>query len=291
MSELVSIVLPTRNGARYIGDSIESCLRQTYENVELVIVDDGSTDGTAAIARRFRDARVRRIAKQRSEGLPEALNTGFAVALGGYLTWTSDDNLYDPEAIETMVSFLDAHREAALVYAGYRLIDAAGKVLEPRFPAAPALLPYWNVVGSCFLYRRAVHNVVGGYDPAFRFAEDYEYWVRVAERFAIAPLPKVLYSHRVHPESLTATRRHAIESASRRVRRRARRRWPAARRVVEGIADSGMAELIVQHCGPVRGPLRLLSRLLRRVDVRAARADHSVIRPASEEPADRTQNR
>jgi glycosyltransferase involved in cell wall biosynthesis len=103
---LVSIVLPTYNGSRYIQQSIDSCLNQTYSNIELIIVDDGSTDCTEQIINSYTDNRIRYIQHQKNAGLPTALNTGVAHATGDYLTWTSDDNFYAPQAIETQLTFL-----------------------------------------------------------------------------------------------------------------------------------------------------------------------------------------
>lgn len=98
-SPKVSIVLPTYNGARYLRQSIDSCLGQTYRNLELIVVDDASTDTTPEIIRSYQDPRIRVIRHEKSKMLPESLNTGFRAVSGDYLTWTSDDNYYVPEAI------------------------------------------------------------------------------------------------------------------------------------------------------------------------------------------------
>ena len=105
-SPKVSIVLPTYNGAKYIRQCINSCLNQTYNNIELIIVDDGSKDETPDIIKSYKDERIKYIMHARNLGLPYALNTGFRNAVGEYLTWTSDDNYYTKKAIETMLSFI-----------------------------------------------------------------------------------------------------------------------------------------------------------------------------------------
>ena len=121
---LVSIVLPTHNGARYIEQAIQSCLDQTYPNIEIIIVDDASTDETPELLARIAagNHRIRVIRHTQNQRLPGALNTGFANAKGDYLTWTSDDNLYEPEAIQLMVSGLEARPDVGFVYCDYRLI-------------------------------------------------------------------------------------------------------------------------------------------------------------------------
>ena len=100
----MTIVLPTYNGDRYLGESIASCLGQTYSSLELLVVDDGSTSDIRGIVEAAKDDRIRYIRHPENRGLSMALNTGFAASRGEYLTWTSDDNRYHPEAIARMVT-------------------------------------------------------------------------------------------------------------------------------------------------------------------------------------------
>jgi glycosyltransferase involved in cell wall biosynthesis len=213
---LVSIVLPTHNGERYLASAIESVLAQTYSEWELLLVDDASTDRTSEIARgaAAKDGRIRTIRHDTNRKLPSALNTGFEAARGAYLGWTSDDNLYRPEAIETMVRFLDGHEEIGMVYADYSTIDAEGRVTGHVRAFPPECLAYLNAVGPCMLYRRAVLEVVGGYATDVFTAEDYEYWIRVAGRFRIEPLHEDLYLYRFHGDSLTSLEQERIRHAT-----------------------------------------------------------------------------
>ena len=105
---LVSVVLPTYNGSKWLSQSIDSILKQTYRNLELIIVDDASTDSTPELIMSFasRDPRIRIISHKSNKKLPQSLNDGFAIANGDYFTWTSDDNWYEPTAIEEMVTAL-----------------------------------------------------------------------------------------------------------------------------------------------------------------------------------------
>jgi len=201
--EKVSIVLPTYNGAKYLRQSIDSCLRQTYKNIELIIVDDGSMDETPQVIRSYEDERIKYIRHDKNMRLPYALNTGFAMATGEYLTWTSDDNYYAEDAIESMVSFLRINAEIDLVYADYCLINDGGTVLRFVSVGPNEDLKEYNCIGSCFLYRRKVYEVLGGYNPDAILVEDYEYWIRVFKRFKIQKLDKFIYWHRLHPQSLT----------------------------------------------------------------------------------------
>src|SRR3974390_3024822 len=114
---LVSIVMPTYNRAHMVGQAVDAILGQTYLNLELIIVNDGSRDGTRDVLDEYarRDPRVRVIHKD-NEGIPDTVNRGWREARGKYVTWTSDDNLYHDSAIARMVSFLETHGDIALVY-------------------------------------------------------------------------------------------------------------------------------------------------------------------------------
>ena len=206
----VSIVLPTYNGAKYIQQSIESCLNQTYKNIELIIVDDGSTDETPEIIKSYKDERIKYIRHKKNEGLPHALNTGFAKATGEYLTWTSDDNYYAKEAIEKMLSFL-RDRKCSFVYCDYyRFNDENPSKLNivklPDF----LVLENHNDVGACFLYSRKVKEVIGDYDPNAFLAEDYDYWIRISKKFSMCHLAEPLYFYREYTKSLSLSRFYEV---------------------------------------------------------------------------------
>jgi glycosyltransferase involved in cell wall biosynthesis len=223
---LVSIILPTYNGAKYLPEAIESCLSQTYRHWELIVVDDSSTDRTPEILTKYagRDPRIRPIRHQVNRKLPGALNTGHVTATGKYLTWTSDDNRFVPSAIEQLVGFLEQNPTIGLVYADAVFIDEHGHELR-GFPAeSPSKLAYYNAVGGCFMYRRSVYQATGGYDTELFLAEDYDYWLRVYRQFDIARLPRVLYQFRQHDESLTSTSRSDAVRAN--VERTLRRNLP-----------------------------------------------------------------
>ena len=216
---LVSIILPTYNRAARLTGALESCLSQTYPHIEVIVVDDGSTDETPAIAARFagQDARVR-VLHQPNERLPRALNAGFRASRGDYLTWTSDDNSYLPDAIALMAAALDARPDLGLVYCDYEEVSDSGEARRVHLPD-PALLPQQNCVGACFLYRRTVYETVGEYDTALFLAEDYDYWLRINRRFLMHHLPGVCpYRYGSHPDSLTARRQGEVQDAAVRAR-------------------------------------------------------------------------
>jgi glycosyltransferase involved in cell wall biosynthesis len=220
---LVSIILPTYNGARYLAEAIESCLAQTYRNWELVVVDDCSSDATPDIIASYvaRDRRIRSIRHSTNQKLPAALNTGHAAATGSYLTWTSDDNRFLPPALGEMLRFLEEHPAVGVVYADCVLIDEDGRYLRDYAAQPPSRLAYMNALRACFLYRRQVYETLGNYDAELFLAEDYEYWLRASRHFQLAPLHTILYEYRWHDQSLTKSsrRRDARASTERALRR------------------------------------------------------------------------
>ena len=201
--ERVSIVLPTHNGTRYLRQSIDSCLNQTHKNIELIIVDDGSMDETSDTIKSYQDGRIKCIRHEKNRGLPLALNTGFAMATGEYLTWTSDDNCYAEVAIESMLALLRTNKKIDFVYSNYYVMNGDGAVLQSVSVGPSKNLKEYNCIGPCFLYRRKIYEVIGEYNPNAFLAEDYEYWIRVFKKFEMEKLDEFIYYHRLHPQSLT----------------------------------------------------------------------------------------
>ena len=217
---LVSIILPTFNGSRYIRESIQSCLDQTHAHLELIIMDDGSRDNTVQIIRSFQDPRLKLISLEKNQGHIHALNQGFAVSQGEYLTWTSDDNYYAPQAIKRMLEELTGSK-ADFVYSRYNVIDESGNILRQGRSEDPAYLDIDNCVGGCFLYRRKVYETIGDFNQDAFLAEDYEYWLRVRAKFKMQKIDVVFYSYREHPQSLTGVNKEEkVQEQVQRIRKR-----------------------------------------------------------------------
>lgn len=201
----VSIVLPVYNGARYLTQALETCLAQSHDQLEVVVVDDASTDATPEIVEHFMraDRRVVGLRNPSNLRLPGALNVGFARARGALLTWTSHDNYLQPAAIEVLARYLNTWPEVDFVYSDYTRITADGvPYVQRTYP--PWRFRDWNVVGAYFLYRRAVYEATGDFRSELEFVEDYEYWVRVAKRFRLMRLHEpALYHYREHDESMS----------------------------------------------------------------------------------------
>lgn len=214
----VSIVLPVYNGEKYIGEAIESILRQTYSNIELIIVDDCSSDGTAGIIQEYskKDSRIKIVTNITNQKLPNSLNIGFQNATGYYYTWTSDDNFYRDNAIEILVHELEANLEYGLVYSGYTVYNELDGSSSDVEAIECSNLSLFNCVGACFMYRRDIAEAVGEYDPDLFCAEDYDFWIRVWKVTKCKPISDNLYVYRIHGKSLTSTKKDMIAIQTRR---------------------------------------------------------------------------
>lgn len=210
--KLISIILPVYNGAVYMSDSIESVLNQTYQNWELIIVNDCSTDDTLEVAEAYqkKDPRIHVISNEKNLKLPCTLNRGFAKAKGEYYTWTSDDNIYKPEALTRLAKELDNDSTCSLVYSDYTDIDADGNEIGRRVLDEPEYIVIGNVVGACFLYRAEMAKKIGEYDTDLFLAEDYDYWIRICREGKIKHIKDNLYLYRRHKNSLSEEKKEFV---------------------------------------------------------------------------------
>ena len=205
-SPLISVVLPTLNRAALLPESIESVLKQTERNLELIVVDDGSSDSTGEIIERYaqQDRRITWI-RQQNLGLPKGLNNGFRLARGEFFTWTSDDNRYFPDACSIMSRALLADPEVGFVFADMVRRRPAGLVYHP-YPRPERIWEY-NKFGGAFMYRRTIAELVGEYDPHMSMVEDYDYFLRLSQCADVRHLPYIMYEYREHEDSLTNRQR------------------------------------------------------------------------------------
>ena len=210
----VSIVLPTYNGEKYIRESVESIINQSFTDWELIIVDDCSTDHTAMIVDQYasEDFRIKVIHNKKNQKLPQSLNIGFGICEGEYLTWTSDDNYYKKDAIKEMYNYLHENEKISMVCADMDVIDDVGKKLYELKMFDELDVFYNNCVGACFMYKRKVLDELGGYDVDMFLVEDYAYWLKILKRYErIGYIRNILYVYRMHENSLTTQRQMQIK--------------------------------------------------------------------------------
>jgi glycosyltransferase involved in cell wall biosynthesis len=202
---LISIILPVHNGSKYIIYALESLCAQTYVNFELIIIDDFSTDETPSIIAEYasRDNRIRVITNKENLKLPASLNVGMNSASGKWLTWTSDDNILEPDCIKSLVENAIA-KNADFIFANYHVINETGSILRTNKTGPSDLIYLENTIGACFLYRREIFDFVGPYAEDKFLYEDYDYWVRIYRAgFVFFHLNQALYNYRIHGSQLS----------------------------------------------------------------------------------------
>lgn len=207
----VSIVVPSYNGARYLRESLDSIVAQTYPRTEILLMDDASTDETEEIAASYGDA-IAHHRHSRTLGQFENVNSGIARASGELVAVYHADDVYGPEIVEREVSYLTAHPEVGAVFCKQIFIDADGRpygrLQLPEEIAGGRPLRYEEVLNgllrnknrfmSCpsSMVRASVYREVGGYDPRFRIESDLEMWLRIARRHCIGVIDQHLYGYR-----------------------------------------------------------------------------------------------
>jgi glycosyltransferase involved in cell wall biosynthesis len=204
---LVTVVTPSFNQAKFIRATIESVLSQDYPNIEYIIMDGGSTDGTSAIVAPYSDRLTFLSEKDRGQG--DAINKGFRMASGSIVAYLNSDDLYLPGAVSAAVAALQANPEFGAVYGeGYR-IDAGGSVIA-RFEVTEEY-NLWKLVNvsdyvlqQTVFWRRAVFDAIGFFDPDLHYGLDWEILMRTGKRYVMGYIPQFMGCLREYPEAKTA---------------------------------------------------------------------------------------
>jgi glycosyltransferase involved in cell wall biosynthesis len=203
---LVTVITPAYNAARYLAETIESVLAQDYPNLEYLVLDDGSTDETAAIARRY-GSRVR-LESQANVGPVLAVNRGFDLAGGDIVGVVSADDPLLPGAVSAAVAALSADAALVGVYPDWEMIDEHGRVVTTietgEFDHVDMLRRHHCVPGPGAFFRRSLAERLGGRDPQFRYVHDFDFWLRAGLVGPLARIPAVLATFRVHSEQVGA---------------------------------------------------------------------------------------
>jgi glycosyltransferase involved in cell wall biosynthesis len=206
----VSVVLPVRDGERFVREAVESVLAQTYADLELIVVDDGSTDATPEILLGFRDERLR-VLQQDPAGLVAALRRGFAEARAPLVARMDADDVSEPTRLERQVELLERRPRAGMVATWTAVIDEEGRELRREvLPPAPEDLARRLLLRNPFQHgsvvvRRDALEAAGGYRDDYGANEDYDLWRRLARSWELACVPEVLYRYRVHAGAVTQT--------------------------------------------------------------------------------------
>ncbi len=210
VSPTVSVIIPVYNGAKTIEATVQSVLKQTLTDFELLVINDGSTDETLAVLAGLHDARLRVLSFDNA-GVAESRNRGIASAKGYYISFLDADDLWTPNKLSRQIEALERHPEAAVVYSWTDYIDESGRFLRAGWHATAAGSVYGELVQRCFvengsnvLFRAAVLEQVEAFDSSVVPTEDWDFYLRLAERFEFVCVPEVQILYRVSSTSQSA---------------------------------------------------------------------------------------
>ncbi|MBW7996407.1 MAG: glycosyltransferase [Candidatus Glassbacteria bacterium] len=209
----VTVLMSVYNGQRFLAESIESILGQSFGGFEFLVVDDGSTDSSNAIIQEFAraDQRIRILRNETNLGLTRSLNRGIAEARGRYLARQDADDVSLPERLECQTDFLESNPEVGVLGSGCLLIDEAGEVVGERTPVPDSrrlrtelIVKNHALVHTSVMVRTNLLRNAGGYDETIRYAQDYDLWWRLSGRTELANLERKLVKWRVSGAQISA---------------------------------------------------------------------------------------
>ena len=206
---MVSIIIPVYNGANYIQEAIGSALSQTYTNIEVIVVNDGSTDDTEKIAKAYGD-RIRYFAKENG-GVSSALNVGLREMKGEYFSWLSHDDVYCQSKIEKQIAYLNSLKNKnVILYSDYELINEGSKKIKKviidhdmieRKPEYALLRSYIN--GNTLLIPKKAFEEYGYFDENLKCTQDYQKWFEMMKTYKFVHIPEILAKYRIHQKQDT----------------------------------------------------------------------------------------
>ena len=211
----VDVIVPAYNASYYIASAIRSVMAQTFQDWQLIVVDDGSTDTTAAVVESFREVLGSKLTfiRQENKGLPAARNTAIRNASAPYLALLDADDIWLPNRLEKSVAALEENPSAGLAYGLVTHIDEHGKLGttftgNPRFAsgriARPIYLKEVDLPCPTMTFRRSCTDSVGLFDETMRATEDRDLWFRIALRYEVAFIPEVIALYRLSSQSMSS---------------------------------------------------------------------------------------
>lgn len=250
MTPRVSVLVGAYNNAATVGRAIEAVLAQSLRDLELIVVDDGSTDDTPAVVGSFSDSRLRYLPLERNVGIASSLNAGLEAARAPLVAVNDADDWSSPWRMERQASFLEGRPDVAVVGSRMEEVDEDGRSLRPltTFAAGDVrrvLMRFNPIPNTSAMFRRAAALDIGGYDPRYRYAAEYDLWLRIAERSGVWGLDEVLSTRVMSGSNVGATRERAQLRETVLIRGRALRR----RRTLRGVG--GLVAPAVSFCVPL----------------------------------------
>lgn len=214
----VSVIIPAYNCEHYIKDTVESVLSQTYEDIELIIIDDGSTDRTREIVKRF-GSKVEYVYQDKNVGPSATRNRGIEQAKGKYIAFLDHDDVWMPNKIEEQIKLLENNKDIALVYSNGCSINSSGvqvsstlfDIAKPHRGFAFEELILDNFIPtSSVIVRKQILNEVGGFNERFLISQDFDLYLRIAEDHEIDFVDALLFKRRIYPDSASNKKRKVL---------------------------------------------------------------------------------
>lgn len=215
---LVSVILPTKNRARMVREAIQSVLAQSYSRLELIVVDDGSTDDTPATLAARVDERIRVLSLPESRGASGARNAGIEAAKGAWIAFQDSDDLWLPDKLRKQVDCALAHPDCVAVYTSYWRNDGSAREVLPRpgpgldGAVLPRLARGNFITTQTLMVRADVARSAGGFDVSLSALNDWDFALRIAQAGAIRWVPEPLVEYRLQVDSLTASQDVFVEN-------------------------------------------------------------------------------
>lgn len=207
MDKLISIALPAYNAKDYIAECLDSLLAQTYQNFEIILIDDCSTDGTADVVAGYTDSRIHYFKNEKNSGIVYSLNKAYALSRGEYLARMDADDICMPERLEKQINFLEQHKDISLVSVWFQTFDGASGIC--RYATEPEeikckLLFSLQLLHPGWMFRRELvqeHNLQ--YREEYKYAEDWDFLVRATSVTRLSNIPEILMNYRINPNQVS----------------------------------------------------------------------------------------
>ena len=221
MKKKVSIIIPVYNGEKYLKEAIDSALNQTYDNIEIIVVNDGSTDNTDNICKTYGD-KIKYIVKENG-GVSTALNVGIKNMTGDYFSWLSHDDLYAGDKIEKQIKFLEKiGKEDVILYSDFNCIDENGKLFTKPYRFDEKMLelkPLYALLRGCIngitlLIPKKAFDKCGLFDENLRCTQDYDLWWKMIKHFEFIHMNELITKTRIHTEQDTNTSPNVLKEGN-----------------------------------------------------------------------------
>lgn len=211
---LVSIVIPAYNAALYLEEAIESALQQDYPNIELIVLNDGSTDNTLDILQKYTGQF--HWETHSNIGQAQTLNKGWEMSQGEILSYLSADDVLLPNAVSTSIKYLLEHQDILMTYCDYNLIDAGSHVIRPvkapDYNYFDLAVKFVCQPGPGAFFRRKLFELAGGWNSDLKQIPDYDFWLRAGLYGNFLRLPHILASFRIHDDSQSFAKSDAFKA-------------------------------------------------------------------------------